>query len=196
VVKVDSPLNTRNQVAKKKASPPAAPPGRVRSFPPIVGEHPALLILGTMPGVESLRQRQYYGHPRNQFWRIICRLLGGDFPLPYDERTQLLTGHHIALWDVLGECSREGSLDSAIRDESPNDLERFLAHHGTIRRVLFNGTPARTLFGRHFPGLFASRRDDLVTLPSTSPACARYTFDEKLARWRDAMAEVIFQCPR
>jgi TDG/mug DNA glycosylase family protein len=190
VVKIDSPLKGRN--AREQASSP----DKVNSFPPIEGECPVLLILGTMPGVESLRQRQYYGHPRNQFWRIICPLLGAASSLPYEKKTQLLEAHKIALWDVLHECRRAGSLDSAIRDEKPNNLAGFLSKHGTVRRILFNGTPARTLFGRHFPGLLASRRDDLVTLPSTSPACARYTFDEKFSRWRNAMEGFISPGPR
>jgi hypothetical protein len=42
----------------------------VSSFPWVGDKHSKLIILGSMPGVESLRKQQYYAHPRNQFWNI------------------------------------------------------------------------------------------------------------------------------
>lgn len=153
----------------------------IYSFPPVVKEGAHTLILGSMPGVTSLTKSQYYGHPSNAFWRIICSLLKTECPDSYDLRLQLLTRNRIALWDVLQSCTREGSLDTKIRNEDPNDFPSFFLRYPEIRRVFFNGSKAMESFRRHFgfdfPGV------EFIKLPSTSPA---YTipFEEKLVAWR------------
>lgn len=47
---------------------------RIFAFPPIISPSSKILILGSMPGEASIRQQQYYAHPRNQFWPILYRL--------------------------------------------------------------------------------------------------------------------------
>jgi len=89
------------------------------SFPPIADSSCVCLILGSMPGEESLRRQQYYGHPRNAFWRIINENLPNR---SYEDRCSFLLAHGIALWDVLKSAHRQGSLDSAIRNEKPNEF--------------------------------------------------------------------------
>ncbi len=69
------------------------------SFEPIIAPDSAVLILGSMPGAESLRRGQYYAHPRNLFWRIMGDLVGVDPTAPYDERLRQLLSTGIALWD-------------------------------------------------------------------------------------------------
>jgi len=166
------------------------------SFPPVVGEKPRLLILGSMPGERSLAMRQYYGHPQNSFWRIMGKLCGAGHERPYKERLETLKRNGVALWDVLKHCAREGSGDGDIRPDSeiPNAIGELLAAHPTIGAVAFNGSKARQAFRRHiWPHLSETikKRLTILELPSTSPACARIPFAEKLRRWNAALKPFI-----
>jgi hypoxanthine-DNA glycosylase len=159
---------------------------RVRSFDPVVAGNPTRLILGSMPGVASLRAGQYYAHPRNLYWRILGEILGFDPGLPYADRVAALTTAGIALWDVLKSCSRAGSLDAAIEKDSvmANDFATFFARHPQLRRVYFNGSTAERCYRRLvLPRLPAGTRV-YERLPSTSPAHAAVSYEDKLAAWR------------
>jgi double-stranded uracil-DNA glycosylase len=164
---------------------------KARSFPPLARRDARVLILGSMPGAESLRQQQYYAFAHNQFWSIIEALFGVARELPYAERVAALTGKRVAVWDVLKSCERVGSLDGSIRPESerPNDFPKFLAAHPRIRAVFFNGAKAHSAFTRHvLPRLGAlAARLTLVRLPSTSPAHAGMPRAAKLAAWRQIL---------
>jgi hypoxanthine-DNA glycosylase len=160
----------------------------IESFPPIAAPDARVLVLGSMPGAESLRAARYYAHPRNAFWWIMGELFGAGLELAYAERERVLRAHGVAVWDVLRSCRRPASsLDSAIeRDtEVANDLARFLAEHRSIAAVFFNGGKAEEAWRRHVaPGLAglepAPRR---ARLPSTSPAYAGLSREDKLERW-------------
>lgn len=161
----------------------------VTSFTPVISPAATVLILGSMPGVVSLRQQQYYAHPRNQFWPIIEALTGVPAQAPYDERVARLTQAGVALWESLKACVRPGSLDAAIilDTEVPNEIPDLLADHPAIRAVCFNGKKSEQVFRRLIlPDIPASvvERVDLIGLPSTSPANASFTFEQKLERWR------------
>lgn len=157
-------------------------------LPPVVGPGAVTLVLGSMPGEESLRRGQYYAHPRNAFWPIMGALAGAGPELAYAARLQALRDAGITVWDVLGACVRPGSLDSAIDPDSVvvNDFAGFFQAHPTLRRVFFNGSFAETAFRRHVlptlpadsPGHHAQR------LPSTSPAHASLRLEQKLQAWR------------
>jgi hypoxanthine-DNA glycosylase len=151
-----------------------------RSFPPVIDDRARVLVLGTLPGEESLRRGQYYAHPRNLFWPIIFALFDTAPVAGYAERLAFLAAHRIALWDVCEVGERQASADATIRQETPNRIDRLLDRYPLISSVAFNGTGARRLFDRHFP-----RRLGLtyLALPSTSPAHARIDFAGKLARW-------------
>ena len=157
---------------------------RIECFAPIAEADARLLILGTMPSVESLRQSFYYAHPRNAFWPIMAELLGADAPQSAAGKRALLTGRQIALWDVARSCVRPGSLDSAMRDVAPNDFSALFARCPNIRKILFNGDAARRFYmklvGRFPEGCVWAR------MPSTSPA---YTmpYARKLEAWRAGM---------
>lgn len=157
-----------------------------QSFPPVISAGAHLLVLGSMPGVASLRANEYYAHPRNAFWQIMGQLFGATPAMPYDERLDRLQRAGIALWDVIASCERLGSLDSEIVTGSveTNDFPAFFAQYPTIRRVFFNGTAAETHFRRHvLPGLPAALSLEFHRLPSTSPAHAARNFAQKLAAW-------------
>jgi hypoxanthine-DNA glycosylase len=157
----------------------------LHGFPPIIGERARTLVLGNMPSIMSLAAQQYYGNPRNAFWRITGEIFGFAADDPYDDRTAALQGNRVAVWDVLRSCRRAGSLDSAVEPDSmvPNDFERLFDEHPTITRVLFNGAAAEKNFTRLVrlaPDVHYRR------LPSTSPAQTR-RYADKLAAWREAM---------
>jgi hypoxanthine-DNA glycosylase len=131
----------------------------LHGLPPVIGRDTRLLLLGSFPGAASLAAGQYYAHPRNQFWPLLSALLGEELvSLSYAQRLRQLREHGLGLWDVIAECRREGSLDSAIRDARYNDL-------ASLRQ--------------RAPQLLAVHR-----LPSSSPAHASWSFERKLAACR------------
>ena len=158
--------------------------GRIIAFEPVTPPGARVLILGSMPSVESLNQGFYYAHPRNAFWSILAQVFGEPFPEDIPGRVALLERHGIALWDVLQSCEREGSLDSAIRRPEPNDFEGLFRRCPGIRRILLNGGTAERLFMKWGKPFTEGR--ELIKLPSTSPA---YTlpYERKLAQWRQAL---------
>lgn len=156
------------------------------SFPPIARPDSTVLILGTMPGKVSLREQQYYAHPRNLFWSITGDILGFDSESAYAERVSSLETRGVALWDVLQSCTRKSSLDSDIDMSTivPNDFNHFFAAHSHIRKVCFNGAKAAALYSRHVqPHLRGAPEVEYLQLPSTSPANAAISRAEKLRAW-------------
>lgn len=158
-----------------------------------MGPQPRALVLGSMPGLASLRAGRYYAHPRNAFWPLMAALF--DLPADggYPARAAALAARGVAVWDVLAECEREGSLDSAIVPASArvNDLPALLLAQPTLGVVALNGGAAARLFRRHVAPALAARlaaagRDAplVLALPSTSPAHAARSFEAKLAAWR------------
>ena len=154
-----------------------------RSFPPVWRADAELLVLGSMPGAESLRQQQYYAFRHNAFWPIMGTLFHFDHTLPYPERLRHLVENRVALWDVLQRCERDGSLDADIRHAVPNDLPGLLGQCPRLRRIFCNGSAAAMHFRRNFPRLAPM----MTPLPSTSPAAARLRPEQKLQAWRQAI---------
>lgn len=172
----------------------------VYSFPAVSQHNAKVLVLGSMPGVASLNKVAYYAHPRNAFWPIAIASFSDTAidkvdlqQWPYQKRLQLLKNNHVALWDVLAECVRPGSLDSAIDQKSVmvNPILRFLDEHASIKRIVFNGKAANSMFSRHIEkttnGKWASYDVELLTMPSTSPAMAQLSVIEKYALWKPAL---------
>lgn len=155
------------------------------SFPPVATPQARVLILGSMPGQASLQAQQYYAHPRNAFWHIMGELFGAGPELPYGQRCSILTSQQVAVWDVLKRCWRPGSLDSAIDPASveANDFRRFLAEHPAIHHVFFNGRKAEQTFSRHVTPVLENPTLQYTTLPSTSPAHAAMSREQKCRAW-------------
>ncbi|MBL7713448.1 MAG: DNA-deoxyinosine glycosylase [Chitinophagaceae bacterium] len=153
---------------------------RQSGFPPLVHPGSRLLILGSMPGEKSLEQQEYYAHPRNFFWPFMAALAQETVPETYARKKALLERMNIALWDVCATCIRQGSLDTAILKEIPNELDRFLQEHPAVRAIAFNGQKAASLYRKYF-----ALRDDITyrILPSTSPANAGISLENKKAAW-------------
>lgn len=160
----------------------------VASFPPVLALQPRALVLGSMPGAASLRAGQYYAHPRNAFWLVMEALFGVPTHAPYAERLAALGGVGVALWDVLAECERVGSLDSAIAPDRlvVNDIAGLIAAHPGLRVVALNGGTTARLFDRHVLPALGPRADALrvLRLPSTSPAHAARSLAQKAEAWR------------
>jgi hypoxanthine-DNA glycosylase len=157
----------------------------IHSFAPIAGRHAKILILGSMPSEASLAANQYYAHPRNAFWPIIAPLLKIQANSCYEEKIIALKSSPIALWDVLQSCNRAGSLDSMIETDTQivNNFPAFFALHQHITHVFFNGGTAETCFKRSVIPDIKSGSITLSRLPSTSPANARLSSDEKCKTW-------------
>lgn len=153
---------------------------------PVLGKCPKVLILGSLPSQKSLAANAYYAHPRNAFWGIMGRLLDFDPAMDYAGRCDALTRSGIGLWDVLASSVRPGSLDSAIKltTARANDFVALLEQFASIRLICFNGKKARELFERMAADAVSSASElQLLTLPSTSPANAAVSFDDKLRQW-------------
>jgi TDG/mug DNA glycosylase family protein len=151
-----------------------------RSFPPVVNPRTRLLVLGSLPGEESLARSQYYANPRNHFWRLIGAVTGSDLvALPYQARLDALLAAGVGLWDTVGSATRRGSLDGAIRGHRANDLAELAAGLPQLRAIGFNGGKSASLGAAQLAG-----RPDLalIPLPSSSPAYTR-PFEEKLEQW-------------
>lgn len=152
---------------------------RLVGLPPVIGPDTLLLVLGSFPGVASLRAQRYYGHPQNQFWKILGALWSVDLmALPYEQRLDAVRAHGLGIWDVYGACEREGSLDTAIRHAELNDFAWLQQQCPQLRAVAHNG-------GESFRHAKHMRALGLPVhqLPSTSPANASWSFERKLAAW-------------
>ena len=146
-------------------------------FAPISDEQSRILILGTMPSVQSRETGFYYGHPRNRFWPVLATSFGQPVPQSIEAKTWLLLANGIALWDVLASCEISGSADSSIHDPVYNDIAALIKDK-PITKILCNGKKAYTLcrpLNLPLP---------VLCLPSTSPANAAWSEARLMAAWK------------
>ena len=156
------------------------------SFDPVFSPDARVMIVGSMPGVKSLEDSQYYAHPRNAFWPILFEVFGQSCSDDYEDRKNLIRKNHLALWDTAYECEREGSLDSNMKAVQYNDFASLYARCPGIHTVLCNGGTAHSLFMKSG---YAEGKT-VIRLPSTSPA---YTmaYAKKLEAWKAALEEAL-----
>ena len=152
---------------------------RLVGLPPVIGPQTRLLVLGSFPGVASLREQRYYGHPQNQFWKILAALWSVDLvALGYAGRLDVVRDRGLGIWDVYAACEREGSLDTSIRNAERNDFGLVRRECPGLVAIAHNGgesfRPAKYTQALGLP---------VHKLPSTSPANASWSFDRKLAAW-------------
>lgn len=165
---------------------------RHASFQPLARADARVLILGSLPGAQSLAEQRYYAYPHNQFWRLLGPVIGVDLVArDYDARLAAVQDARVAVWDVIASAERPGSLDSAIRNHEPNALADLIDRLPDLRMVAFNGATSAKL-GRKALGVPANaghyaatdgRSVSLVNLPSSSPAFAAMRIDDKAVRW-------------
>jgi TDG/mug DNA glycosylase family protein len=162
-------------------SPPPAALPILTGLAPVLDQHTRILLLGSFPGAASLAVQQYYGHPQNQFWKLLSAVLNIDLvSQAYPERLKTLLTQNLGLWDVIAACERSGSLDSAIRNAKHNDFAPLKKRCPKLRRVCFNGKTSGKL-----EAVFAEAGFETLVLPSSSPAHATWSFAQKLEVWRE-----------
>ena len=154
----------------------------IKSLEPVVDSNAKILILGSIPGKQSLEKQEYYGNPRNAFWKIIYSLHKKYIEDDYDRKIKFIKENNIALWDVIRNCNREGSLDSNIKNEQPNDFENLFNHYPNIECVFFNGAKAHDVFKKQV-GFDRFEMIRFEKLTSTSPANT-IKFEKKLEQWK------------
>lgn len=153
-----------------------------RSFKAQINKNSRILILGSMPGVKSLEAKEYYAHPQNRFWKLMGHFCNKNLHnAPYETKIQTLLENGFALFDVVKFCNREGSLDSNIKNETPNDIKGLLIKYPNIQKICLNGGKAYSAFKKYFPDLI--EKYNCCKLPSTSPANARYTLEKLIGEW-------------
>ena len=154
-----------------------------KSFKPSIDNNSKVLILGSMPGVKSLEKQQYYAHSQNRFWRVLGNICNEPNLPNFDYGTKLKTllNNNIALWDTIKSCKREGSLDSDIQNETPNDIRKLLKKYPNIKIICLNGNKSYSAFKKYFPDLL--EKYSCYKMPSTSPANARYSLVMLIKEW-------------
>jgi len=173
--------NIQNKIIKTSEKP------NCQSFLPSINNESEILILGSMPGIKSLEEQQYYAHPQNRFWKLMGLFCNVEnlHDSNYQEKLQILLKSKIALCDVIQSCNRDGSLDSNIQNEVPNNLQDLLKQFPNIKIICLNGNKAYTAFKKYFPDLL--EKYNCYKLPSTSPANAKYKLDDLYNEWNKAI---------
>ncbi len=158
----------------------------LQSFKPVIDKRSRILILGSMPGKMSLEKSEYYGNPRNHFWKIIYDLFNKPLEEEYQKKIEFILNHNIALWDVIENCERKGSLDVNIKNERANDIISLIENYPKIEAVVFNGGKAFETY-RRLIGFDYKPSIDYIKLPSTSPIPGRNikTYEDKLEAWKE-----------
>lgn len=160
-----------------------------KSFNSSIDNNSKILILGSMPGIKSLEEQQYYAHPQNRFWKVMGTICNEPKLHEFDYETKLksLLKNNIALWDTIKSCKREGSLDSDIQNETPNDIRKLLKQYPNIKTICLNGNKSYSAFKKYFPDLL----DKYICykMPSTSPANARYSLSILIKEWSKISTE-------
>jgi len=157
------------------------------SLAPLIDENSKILILGSMHGVKSLKKQQYYAHPQNRFWKLITLLFNEKIDMDcYESKTGMLMKHGIALWETLAYCEREGSLDSNIEGERPNDIIGLLKNYPSIKTIICNGGKASKVLKKHTAALLPGDIK-VYYFHSTSPANARMKLLDLVAEWQEAV---------
>ena len=161
----------------------------ISGFTAIANKNAKILILGSMPSDVSLQEQEYYAHQRNAFWPIMFSLCNESSERSdYWQRKKMLIENKIAVWDVLQSCYRKGSLDTAIKMNSikVNDFHLFFTKHTGITKVCFNGAKAESVYAKYVLPVIKEQFGYLqyVRLPSTSPAHAAMTLEQKIEAWK------------
>lgn len=157
-----------------------------KGLAPLIDKNAKILILGSLPGDESIRKQEYYGNPRNMFWDVMSGILGEKAPIPYTEKIEYLKRHGIALWDTLHAAERKGGLDANIRKEEFNDIAKLVSENPSIEVIATNGGKAKKSFRKYLrenPAL-TDRRIYYCTSTSAMSLCCGWNLERLISQWR------------
>ncbi len=157
----------------------------IHPIPPVYNSESKILILGSFPSVKSREVGFFYGHKQNRFWKVMAEIFSDSIPETIDEKKTFLLENNIALWDVIASCDIEGSSDSSIKNVQVNDLNIIL-NNSKVCKIFTNGKKAYDLYEKY---LHSKTKIKAVSLPSTSPANAAWSFEKLVAEWRKNIAE-------
>lgn len=158
---------------------------------PILSENPKVLILGSMPSQKSIEKQEYYGNPQNKFWKIMSQYFGFPCEDPYAIRKSFLMKEELIVWDTIYSCFRPGSMDSDIdlKSVKVNDFKKLFKQYETLKVVFFNGAASKKIFFKNKLNLLLEDHQlDFKVLPSTSPAYASMTYQDKYQKWSEALS--------
>ena len=150
---------------------------RIIGFDPLTHGNDTVLIVGSMPSVESLKQAMYYANRTNRFWKILGNIFDEEYETR-DQKLALLKKGHIALWDICHTCIRKGSMDADIKEVEPNDIKGLLIKNPSIQTIVCNGKTSLKYMKKYFPEL------DVVSMPSTSAANARWSLEQLIEKYK------------
>ena len=148
------------------------------TFKPIYSKDSKILILGSIPSVVSREDNFYYAHPKNRFWKLISKILNVKEPITIEDKTKLILNNKLAIYDVIKSCEIQGSSDSSIKNVEINDIN-YIINNSSIEKIIFNGNKAYELYNKYEKNKFSN----IEVLPSTSPANARYSFEDLYTIW-------------
>ncbi len=149
------------------------------TFKPIYGKNSEILILGSIPSIISRENNFYYGNDKNRFWKLISTIFNEEYPVSNEDKKNIILKNNLALFDVVKSCSIKNSSDSSISNVKINDINSII-HNSNIKKIIFNGNKAYELYLKYENNKFKN----IVCLPSTSPANAKYSFDMLLEIWK------------
>ena len=154
---------------------------------PSIDDSSQILILGSMPGVKSLEEQQYYAHPQNRFWPLLAALAGTQTPQTIGEKTALILQNDLALWDTVQSCDICGASDASMRNVQPNDVAALVRKLG-VQAVFCNGAVSGRVYAKYAQ---AAAGIPAVVLPSTSPANAAWSMERLQQVWGRELGKYI-----
>lgn len=151
--------------------------------------HPSskVLILGSLPSVESVKQGFYYMHPQNRFWKVLSIIFQEDvYSMNIEKKRQFILKHDLSLYDVIAACDIHQSSDASIRNVSYTNIKEII-DQTEINKILLNGKTAYQFFLKEYP----EYKDMAFCMPSTSSANAKVKIEDLVQYWRSALLDVI-----
>ena len=160
-------------------------------FKPIFDKNSKILILGSFPSVISRKFGFYYTNPQNRFWRVLAGILNANVPESTDEKIKFLLSHHIAIYDAAISCEIEGSSDSKMSKIVPVNLKPIFKE-ANIRQVYANGGKAYEICEKYLEDeIIKATKNEVIKLPSTSPANAKFGLEKLKCEWKVVAKAVI-----
>lgn len=150
---------------------------------PVVFTDPQILILTTMPSVDSHLANFYYADRSNRFWPTLSAV----YQMPAateEEKLNICRRHHLALWSAVQSCLRHLSEEDTMQNVVLNNIQGFLQKYPTITKILCVSREAQKMV----EDSVWNPNVEIGYLPSPSAADLWYDSVEKLLpRYAEAL---------